>query len=63
MYLCSRDTSKECKGYRDCTICVLDEIKTEIEQTEINGHIRDAECFRAGLNVALNTIDKYIERI
>ncbi len=39
---------------------VLDKIRAEIEQTEINGHIRDVECFRAGLNVALNVIDKYM---
>ena len=38
---------------------VLDKIRAEIEQIEINGHIRDVECFRAGINVALNVIDKY----
>lgn len=40
---------------------VLDKIRSEIEQTEIeiNGHLRDAECFRTGINVALNIIDKY----
>ena len=37
----------------------LDKIKDEIEQTEINGYIRDVECFSAGINVALNIIDKY----
>jgi hypothetical protein len=38
---------------------ILDKIRAEIEQIEINGHIRDVECFRAGINVALNVIDKY----
>jgi hypothetical protein len=38
---------------------VLDKIKEEIEQVEINGHIRDVECFKAGINIALNVIDKY----
>jgi len=38
---------------------VLDKIKAEIEQIEINGHIRDVECFNAGINVALNVINKY----
>jgi hypothetical protein len=38
---------------------ILDKIKAEIEQIEINGHIRDGECFRAGINTALNVIDKY----
>ena len=38
---------------------VLDKIRAEIEQTEINGYIRDVECFRAGINVALNIINKY----
>lgn len=42
---------------------VLDAIRAEIEQTEINGHIRDVECFKAGINVALNVIDKYMEDI
>lgn len=38
---------------------VLEQIRAEIEQVEINGHIRDVECFRAGLNTVLNVIDKY----
>ena len=38
---------------------ILGKIRAEIEQVEINGHIRDVECFRAGLNVAINIIDKY----
>jgi hypothetical protein len=37
----------------------LDKIRAEIEQAEIGDYIRDAECFRAGLNRALNIIDKY----
>ena len=37
----------------------LDKIKDEIEQTELNGYIRDVECFSAGINVALNVINKY----
>lgn len=40
---------------------VLDKIRADIEQIEINGHIRDVECFRAGINTALNIIDKYKE--
>lgn len=32
MYLCKRNLSQECKGgYKDCTDCVLDKIRTEIE--------------------------------
>jgi hypothetical protein len=38
---------------------VLGKIKEEIEQIEINGYIRDIECFTAGINTALNVIDKY----
>ena len=38
---------------------VIDEIRIEIEQIEINGHIRDVECFNAGINTALKIIDKY----
>ena len=37
----------------------LDDIKDEIEEIEINGHIRDVECFSAGINAALKIIDKY----
>jgi hypothetical protein len=38
---------------------VLDKIRAEIEQIEINGNLRDVECFNAGMNAALNVIDKY----
>lgn len=38
---------------------VLDKIIAEIEQIEINGYIRDVECFTAGINTALNVINKY----
>ena len=38
---------------------VLDKIKTEIENFEINGHIRDVECFNAGIRHTLTVIDKY----
>ena len=38
---------------------VLDKIRAEIEQIEINGHIRDVECFNAGVDTALKIIDKY----
>lgn len=41
------------------TVDVLEQIKEEIEQVEINGYIRDVECFRAGINTVLNIIDKY----
>lgn len=39
----------------------MDKIRNEIEQIEINGHIRDVECFSAGINAALNILDKYRE--
>ena len=42
------------------TVVILNKIKAEIENTEIVGHIRDVECFNAGINVALNVIDKYM---
>ena len=33
MFLCKYDLSKECKGnYKDCTDCILDKIRVEIEQ-------------------------------
>lgn len=39
---------------------ILEKIKREIDQVEINGHIRDIECFIAGLNTASKIIDAYI---
>ena len=48
------------KRHPNCPIkCDIEDIKAEIEQIEINGHIRDVECFRVGINTALNVIDKY----
>jgi len=37
----------------------LDEIKDEIEEIKVNDNIRDVECFKAGINAALNVINKY----
>lgn len=37
----------------------LDDIKIEIENIEINGYIRDVECFNAGINTALKVIDNH----
>ena len=44
------------------SLMTLDKIKAEIEQIEINGHIRDVECFTAGLNTASKIIDKYMTK-
>lgn len=39
MWLCKRDLSKECGGkYRDCTDCVLDKIRSEIQK------LRNCSC-------------------
>lgn len=38
---------------------ILDKIRTEIDNIEINGHVRDVECFNMGIRYALNIIDKY----
>lgn len=38
---------------------VLGKIRAEIENFEINGYIRDIECFNAGIRHALTVIDKY----
>lgn len=65
MIPCKRDMYEGCDGqYKDCTDCIVHKIAAEIEQVEISGHIRDAECFSAGLNTALNIVKKYkIEKI
>lgn len=64
MWLCKRDLSKECDGkYKDCTDCVLEKIRTEIEQEIIprNSDQYDHETMwqNAGLRMALKVIDKY----
>lgn len=59
MWLCSRDTSKECEGYRDCTVCTLDKIRAEID-----GLLNDEDnnMYAHGVMDCLEIIDKYIER-
>jgi hypothetical protein len=47
------------QGYKDGKNDVLDKIRSDIESIEINGHIRDVECFSAGINTVLNVINKY----
>jgi len=49
------------QGYKDGKNDVLNQIKAEIESMEINGYIRDVECFSAEINAALNVLDKYRE--
>jgi len=50
---------EQLRADRDRLLDAFNKMIDEIEQIEINGHIRDAECFRAGINVALNIINKY----
>lgn len=59
MWLCSRDTSKECEGYRDCTVCILDKIRAEIDGL-LNDE--DSKMYAHGVMDCLEIIDKYIER-
>lgn len=61
MWLCKRDLSKKCKGnYKDCTDCVLDKIRAEIEQNAypivhgVNNHEKGMTLY--GI---LQIIDKY----
>ena len=62
MWLCKRDLSKECKGnYKDCTDCILDKIKAEIDQKQYDfmsdGDYNEGVMF--GLMLAYQIIDKY----
>ena len=50
---------KDVKAGAEIYRFTLNRIQDEIEQVEINGYIRDVECFRAGLNTAVKIIDKY----
>ena len=63
MWLCKRDLSKECKGdYKDCTDCILDKIRAEIEENAypivhgVNNHEKGMTLY--GI---LQVIDKYRE--
>ena len=67
MWLCKRDLSKECDGkYRDCTNCVLDKIRAEIEyiidntydSTDYDKSLYNG-AYKDGLYEALDIIDKY----
>ena len=65
MRLCKRDLSKECEGkYRNCADCVLDKIRTEIENhcclTKEN-HCRYCSYCNSlmGVREILAIIDKY----
>lgn len=51
--------TKEVKASAEYHKLVLEQIRDEIENFEINGHIRDVECFNAGIRHALTVIDKY----
>lgn len=51
--------TKDIKASAEHHRLVLDKIRTEIENVEIKGHINNVECFNAGINTALNIIDKY----
>ena len=64
MWLCKRDLSKECEGkYRDCTDCVLDEIRAEIDSAlseELPNDVRtQISDVGIGLEIALKIIDKH----
>ena len=60
MWLCKRDLSKECEGkYRDCTDCVLDKIRAEIEPTrKMYLEMNDIDWLN-GCDYVLSVIDKY----
>lgn len=59
MWLCKRDLSKECGGkYRDCTDCVLDKIRAEIDEQYDRVHPYNISCAE-GLEMALGIIEKY----
>lgn len=59
MWLCKRDLSRECEGkYRDCTDCVLNNIRAGIDEQYDRVHLYDISCAE-GLEMALGIIDKY----
>ena len=67
MWLCKRDLSKECEGkYRDCTDCVIDEIRVEIGKSKTEHEMQIAEKdIKAKLLISdiycdiVNILDKY----
>lgn len=66
MWLCNRDWSKECKGgYRDCTDCVIDNIKAEIEEQKKGRCFDDDDMviYQTGLEDAFCIVDKYRQKV
>ena len=65
MFLCKYDYSKECKGhYKDCTDCILDKIKAEIEDLDIfydNDYFSSNRDAMFKCSDVLQIIDKYRE--
>lgn len=64
VWLCKRNLSKECKGkYRDCTDCILDNIKTEIKewyfQADKQALAKDPCVIDAMIDLFIRTINKY----
>lgn len=64
MWLCKRDLSKECEGkYRDCTDCVLDRIRAEIDAHREKLKVMADDDWYAGkirgYDCAIEIIDKY----
>lgn len=61
MWLCKRDLSKECEGkYRDCTDCVLDKIRAEIEELKnAPPCFDDMFEYKYAVDDVLAIIDKY----
>ena len=61
MYLCKYDLSKECKGsQRDCVECVVENIKTEIE------NIREDVLYSTSdysPNEVLDILDDILDRL
>jgi len=65
MWLCKRDLSKECEGeYKDCTNCVLNKIRDEIEELYGKHVVRHYVFYGPSpkyipLSEVLQIIDKY----
>ena len=61
MGLCRYDLSKKCEGkYRDCTDCILDQIRIEI--AELDDADYDYEGYYKAVTDALQIIDKHRNR-
>lgn len=60
MWLCEYDLSKECKGSKDCVLCMLEQVKGEIEEKIDKRYMTGASAI---YEICAEIVDKYISKM